>query len=70
MIWLEGNGLSKIEGLDRQGELRTLYLQENLIERIEGLDALVRAATSRGMQYPVTLMRQTRPRWRRPSWTR
>jgi dynein assembly factor 1 len=37
VIWLEGNGLAKIEGLENQRELRTLYLQENLIERIEGM---------------------------------
>jgi len=38
VLWLEGNGLSKIEGLEHQKELRTLYLHENLIEEIEGDD--------------------------------
>ena len=37
-IWLEGNGFTKIEGLEHQRLLRSLYLHENIIERIEGLD--------------------------------
>ncbi len=40
MLWLEGNGISKIEGLENQVQLRTLYLQENVIEHIEGLNSL------------------------------
>jgi len=40
VLWLEGNGLLKIEGLEHQSELRTLYLQENVIEKIENLEAL------------------------------
>ncbi len=40
MIWLEGNGISKIEGLENQVRLRVLYLQENIIEHIEGLNSL------------------------------
>ncbi len=41
MIWLEGNGISKIEGLENQVKLRVLYLQENVIEKIEGLNSLL-----------------------------
>jgi Leucine-rich repeat (LRR) protein len=47
VLWLEGNGLDSIGGLDNQPELRTLYLQENLIERIENLEHLVRGAAGR-----------------------
>lgn len=36
-LWLEGNGLSKIEGLENLTALKTLYLHENAIETIEGL---------------------------------
>lgn len=44
-MYLEGNGLSKIEGLSTLTQLRALYLQENVIESIEGLDALVELDT-------------------------
>ena len=40
MLWLEGNGFNKIQGLTHQTHLRTLYLHENIIEKIEGLEAL------------------------------
>ena len=30
-LWLEGNGICKIEGLDLLKELMCLYLQENMI---------------------------------------
>jgi dynein assembly factor 1 len=39
VLWLEGNGLPRIEGLENQKELRTLYLHENLIQKIEGLES-------------------------------
>lgn len=51
VLWLEGNGLSVIEGLNNQPELRTLYLQENLIERLENLEHVVGPE-----QYPATTM--------------
>lgn len=41
VVWLEGNGLSAISGLDSQKDMRTLYLQENLIERIENVEHMV-----------------------------
>lgn len=41
VIWLEGNGFTKIEGLEHARNLKSLYLQENLIETIEGLDMQV-----------------------------
>lgn len=44
-MWLEGNGLPRIEGLDAQTQLRTLYLQENLIHKIENLDAQIHLDT-------------------------
>ena len=40
MLWLEGNGFNKIQGLTHQTQLRTLYLHENIIEKIEGLETL------------------------------
>lgn len=39
-MWLEGNGLSKLEGLECLTELRGLYCQQNCIKTIEGLDTL------------------------------
>jgi hypothetical protein len=38
-LWLEGNGLSKIENLDKLTLLRCLFLNNNLISEIEGLEA-------------------------------
>lgn len=38
VIWLEGNGLCKLEGMEAQTQMKTLYAHENLIEKIEGLD--------------------------------
>ncbi len=40
MLYLEGNGITKIEGLSTLANMRTLYLQENLIKRMEGLDGM------------------------------
>ena len=37
VLWLEGNGLSRIENLGALAQLRTLYLHENSIEVVEGL---------------------------------
>jgi dynein assembly factor 1 len=39
-VYFEGNGFSKIEGLEANTKLLTLFLQENLIEKIEGLETL------------------------------
>ena len=41
VLWLEGNAISKIEGLDQQTDMRSLYLHENCIERIENLEHMV-----------------------------
>mmetsp|Transcript_35199 Transcript_35199/g.80314 ORF Transcript_35199/g.80314 Transcript_35199/m.80314 type:complete len:540 (-) Transcript_35199:97-1716(-) len=37
-LWLEGNGFSKIENLDKLKELRCLFMNNNLIDEIEGLE--------------------------------
>eukprot|EP00998_Keelungia_sp_KM082_P001764 NODE_1211_length_1423_cov_107.403549_g1200_i0.p1 GENE.NODE_1211_length_1423_cov_107.403549_g1200_i0~~NODE_1211_length_1423_cov_107.403549_g1200_i0.p1 ORF type:complete len:406 (+),score=103.66 NODE_1211_length_1423_cov_107.403549_g1200_i0:172-1389(+) len=39
-MWLEQNALCKIEGLDKNTELRTLYLHENFLACIENIDHL------------------------------
>eukprot|EP00667_Euglena_gracilis_P016111 EG_transcript_16828 len=40
-LWMEGNAISKIEGLERQADsLRTLFLHQNCIQEMEGLDHL------------------------------
>ena len=44
-LWLEGNGLDEIGGLENQAEMRTLYLHENCIHEIKGLDALTNLDT-------------------------
>lgn len=44
MLYLEGNAISKIEGLDQLVNLTSLYLHENCIEKIEGLDNLCNLA--------------------------
>lgn len=44
-LWLEGNGLQKIENLQDLKELRCLFLQQNLLESIEGLDTLLELDT-------------------------
>ncbi len=44
-LWLEGNGLQKIENLQDLKELRCLFLQQNLLEDIEGLDTLLELDT-------------------------
>jgi hypothetical protein len=41
-LWLEGNAIAKIEGLDPLARsLRTLYLHQNCIQNMDGLDRLV-----------------------------
>lgn len=37
---MEGNGILKIEGFGGNTKMRSLYLQENLIEKIENLDVM------------------------------
>lgn len=39
-LWLESNGLTRIENLTPLTSLRCLYLNKNLIERVEGLESL------------------------------
>lgn len=39
-LYLEGNAISRIEGLDRLGSLRCLHLGRNLVAAIEGLSNL------------------------------
>jgi len=41
VLWLEGNGIRKIDNLEHCTELRCLYLQQNCLHKIENLDALV-----------------------------
>jgi dynein assembly factor 1 len=41
VIYLEGNAIAKIGGLENLINLRCLYLQENMIAKIEGLETLV-----------------------------
>ena len=36
-LWLESNGLRKLENLEAQTNMRCLYIQQNLIEKIENL---------------------------------
>ncbi|KAJ8604913.1 hypothetical protein CTAYLR_004307 [Chrysophaeum taylorii] len=40
-LWLQGNSLVKIEGLENLTQLRTLCLHENVIDTIQGLETLV-----------------------------
>lgn len=40
VLYLEGNAIKKIEGLDTLTDIRCLYIQENLISTIENLDFL------------------------------
>ena len=40
-LWLQSNGLNKIEGLEKLVQLKTLSLHENCIDEIEGLETLV-----------------------------
>jgi dynein assembly factor 1 len=44
-LWLESNGIRKIENLDQQIELRCLYLHQNLLKKIENLDHLINLDT-------------------------
>jgi hypothetical protein len=37
-LWLEGNGFTKIEGLDTLSELRCLYAHQNCLSKIENLN--------------------------------
>ncbi|XP_046558606.1 dynein axonemal assembly factor 1-like [Haliotis rubra] len=39
-LWLECNGIQKIENLEHQTQLRCLYLQQNLLTHIENLEPL------------------------------
>jgi len=39
-LYFEGNGCKSMTGLEENVKLRSLYLQENLIRTIEGLDTL------------------------------
>ena len=41
VLYLEGNLISKIEGLETLVNLTSLYLHENCIEKIEGLEKLI-----------------------------
>jgi Leucine-rich repeat (LRR) protein len=79
VLWLEGNGLRRIEGLSEQRQLRTLYLQENGIEVIECLEAMVSAVRGRGSSRgrraaccppSASLLALPTPSGRRRSWTR
>jgi len=40
VLYIEGNSIEKIEGLEELKELRCLYMHENIIRKIEGLDNL------------------------------
>lgn len=40
-LWLQGNGLTKLQGLDGLKALRNLCVHENVLERLEGLDSLL-----------------------------
>uniref|UniRef100_A0A672FR46 Dynein, axonemal, assembly factor 1 n=1 Tax=Salarias fasciatus TaxID=181472 RepID=A0A672FR46_SALFA len=39
-LWLESNGIQRIENLDAQTDLRCLFLQQNLIHKLENLEPL------------------------------
>jgi len=38
VLYLEGNGFLKIEGLEKCNKLKSLFLHENCIKKIENLD--------------------------------
>ena len=40
-LWLQQNGLTKIQGLEKCVEVKTLMLHENCIDELEGLETLV-----------------------------
>lgn len=64
VLWLEGNGLHEISGLSGQTDMRTLYLQENVIEAIENLDHMVRNRFGVYVSYPfLTFMSFCRRNW-------
>lgn len=44
-LFLESNGIKRLEGLDCQRELRCLYLAHNLLTKIENLEPLVHLDT-------------------------
>uniref|UniRef100_A0AAR2K2S5 Dynein assembly factor 1, axonemal n=1 Tax=Pygocentrus nattereri TaxID=42514 RepID=A0AAR2K2S5_PYGNA len=44
-LWLECNGIEKIENLQNQTELRCLFLQQNLIHTLENLEPLSKLST-------------------------
>lgn len=39
-LYFEGNGCKSLKELEECTEMRTLFIQENIIETIEGLDTL------------------------------
>ena len=39
-LWLESNGIRRIENLEKQTELKCLYLQQNLLDKIENINHL------------------------------
>jgi dynein assembly factor 1 len=41
VIYLQCKGIEKLENLEEMTGLKALYLEQNAISRIEGLDALV-----------------------------
>jgi len=59
VAYLEGNGLVEISGLEAQKEMRSLYLHENCIDRIQGLGHMVSAShlTATATWAPLTRCR-------------
>lgn len=39
-LYFEGNGCRSMKGLEKNLEMRSLFLQENIIEKMEGMDTL------------------------------
>uniref|UniRef100_A0A8C6SI81 Uncharacterized protein n=1 Tax=Neogobius melanostomus TaxID=47308 RepID=A0A8C6SI81_9GOBI len=44
-LWLESNGLQRIENLDAQTDLRSLLLHQNLLTKLENLEHLKKLCT-------------------------
>jgi hypothetical protein len=63
VLYLEGNGLVEISGLDAQTEMRSLYLHENCIETIQGIEHMVG-----GLLYIRSASTESDPFSRRASW--
>lgn len=59
VLWLEGNGLCKLEGMGAQTQLKTLYAHENLIEKIEGLESFLEASGFGQRDVNASLLVQT-----------